>query len=120
MISFLQGSTRCREHQTRVGMAQSVEHIVHIDGVVGSSPTVTTQKAGSPLRWSCFFISSQFIFSEYESGHLQYQQHLLRYYHAQCQSNEMVSLVLFKQPVTYGFNFIGIVKARHVFAHSAV
>ncbi len=24
------------------GMAQSVEHIVHIDGVVGSSPTVTT------------------------------------------------------------------------------
>ena len=24
-------------------MAQSVEHIVHIDGVVGSSPTVTTQ-----------------------------------------------------------------------------
>ena len=30
------------EHQTRGGMAQSVEHIVHIDGVVGSSPTVTT------------------------------------------------------------------------------
>ena len=28
------------------------EHIVHIDGVVGSSPTVTTQKSGSPLRWS--------------------------------------------------------------------
>ena len=27
---------------TRGGMAQSVEHIVHIDGVVGSSPTVTT------------------------------------------------------------------------------
>ena len=25
-------------------MAQSVEHIVHIDGVVGSSPTVTTTK----------------------------------------------------------------------------
>ena len=25
-------------------MAQSVEHIVHIDGVVGSSPTVTTMK----------------------------------------------------------------------------
>ena len=25
------------------GMAQSVEHIVHIDGVVGSSPTVTTR-----------------------------------------------------------------------------
>ena len=24
-------------------MAQSVEHIVHIDGVVGSSPTVTTR-----------------------------------------------------------------------------
>ena len=30
------------EHQTRGGMAQSVEHIVHIDGVVGSSPTVTS------------------------------------------------------------------------------
>ena len=28
---------------TRGGMAQSVEHIVHIDGVVGSSPTVTTR-----------------------------------------------------------------------------
>ena len=27
---------------TNGGMAQSVEHIVHIDGVVGSSPTVTT------------------------------------------------------------------------------
>ena len=26
------------------GMAQSVEHIVHIDGVVGSSPTVTTPR----------------------------------------------------------------------------
>ena len=26
------------------GMAQSVEHIVHIDGVVGSSPTVTTTR----------------------------------------------------------------------------
>ena len=32
------------EHQTRGGMAQSVEHIVHIDGVVGSSPTVTTTR----------------------------------------------------------------------------
>ena len=29
-------------------------------------------------QWSCFFISSQFFFSEYESEHLQYQQHLLR------------------------------------------
>ena len=28
----------------RGGMAQSVEHIVHIDGVVGSSPTVTTTR----------------------------------------------------------------------------
>ena len=36
------------------GMAQSVEHIVHIDGVVGSSPTVTTNEKGSPLRWSFF------------------------------------------------------------------
>ena len=26
------------------GMAQSVEHFVHIEGVVGSSPTVTTAK----------------------------------------------------------------------------
>ena len=30
----------------RGGMAQSVEHFVHIEGVVGSSPTVTTQKSG--------------------------------------------------------------------------
>ena len=30
------------------GMAQSVEHIVHIDGVVGSSPTVTT--TAQPLK----------------------------------------------------------------------
>ena len=36
-------STRWQEHQTNGGMAQSVEHIVHIDGVVGSSPTVTTE-----------------------------------------------------------------------------
>ena len=36
------GSPLWSEHQTRGGMAQSVEHIVHIDGVVGSSPTVTT------------------------------------------------------------------------------
>ena len=28
MISFLQGSTRCREHQTRVGMAQSAGRTV--------------------------------------------------------------------------------------------
>ena len=30
-------------------MAQSVEHIVHIDGVVGSSPTGTTHRKKSPL-----------------------------------------------------------------------
>ena len=29
----------------RGGMAQSEEHFVHIEGVVGSSPTVTTQKS---------------------------------------------------------------------------
>ena len=33
------GRPKVRKHG---GMAQSVEHIVHIDGVVGSSPTVTT------------------------------------------------------------------------------
>ena len=40
MLSFLQGSTRCREHQTRVGMAQSVEHIVHIMGRGAEAPPV--------------------------------------------------------------------------------
>ena len=37
------------------GMAQSVEHIVHIDGVVGSSPTVTTTSA-SVERLRRFFL----------------------------------------------------------------
>ena len=32
-----------RRCEKQGGMAQSVEHIVHIDGVVGSSPTVTTE-----------------------------------------------------------------------------
>ena len=32
-------------------MAQSVEHIVHIDGVVGSSPTGTTHKRTTPCGW---------------------------------------------------------------------
>ena len=32
------------------GMAQSVEHFVHIEGVVGSSPTVTTEKSGRRSR----------------------------------------------------------------------
>ena len=37
-------------------MAQSVEHIVHIDGVVGSSPTVTT--TAQPLKIKgCNFLS---------------------------------------------------------------
>ena len=41
---------------TRGGMAQSVEHIVHIDGVVGSSPTVTT--IAQPLKIKgCDFLS---------------------------------------------------------------
>ena len=31
-------------------MAQSVEHFVHIEGVVGSSPTVTTEKSGRRSR----------------------------------------------------------------------
>ena len=35
-------------------MAQSVEHIVHIDGVVGSSPTVTTEKYPPPCGWVFF------------------------------------------------------------------
>ena len=39
----------------RGGMAQSVEHIVHIDGVVGSSPTVTTRNlAGQRLQGFSF------------------------------------------------------------------
>ena len=39
-------------------MAQSVEHIVHIDGVVGSSPTVTTEK---PIQQRMgFFVILQF------------------------------------------------------------
>ena len=37
-------------------MAQSVEHIVHIDGVVGSSPTVTTTRSPCKSRAS-FFLS---------------------------------------------------------------
>ena len=37
------------------GMAQLVEHIVHIDGVTGSSPVVTTKKNGYPLRVSILF-----------------------------------------------------------------
>ena len=36
-------------------MAQSVEHIVHIDGVVGSSPTGTTHIKRHPL-WVVFFM----------------------------------------------------------------
>ena len=37
------------------GMAQSVEHIVHIDGVVGSSPTVTTT-VQSVEDWTFLYI----------------------------------------------------------------
>ena len=38
-------------------MAQSVEHIVHIDGVVGSSPTVTTKaEAVENQRLLLFFL----------------------------------------------------------------
>ena len=45
----------------RGGMAQSVEHIVHIDGVVGSSPTVTTQNRITFtvvlfLRYVCLYL----------------------------------------------------------------
>ena len=36
-------------------MAQSVEHIVHIDGVVGSSPTVTTPSRHREGFFSPFF-----------------------------------------------------------------
>ena len=52
-----------REHG---GMAQSVEHIVHIDGVVGSSPTVTTTNT-SLIVWSevCFF---SFEKADYTTG----------------------------------------------------
>ena len=38
----------------RGGMAQSVEHIVHIDGVVDSSPTVTTKR--KPLQIKGLFL----------------------------------------------------------------
>ena len=37
-------------------MAQSVEHIVHIDGVVGSSPTVTTTRKPLQIKDFHFFI----------------------------------------------------------------
>ena len=40
-------------------MAQSVEHIVHIDGVVGSSPTVTTIKQSHPSRVGLFYACEQ-------------------------------------------------------------
>ena len=36
-------------------MAQSVEHIVHIDGVVGSSPTGTTKKKTTLNGWFSFW-----------------------------------------------------------------
>ena len=39
-------------------MAQSVEHIVHIDGVVGSSPTVTT-KAEAVENQRLLFLSKK-------------------------------------------------------------
>ena len=42
-------------------MAQSVEHIVHIDGVVGSSPTGTTQIKESPLVGGSFICLSRLI-----------------------------------------------------------
>ena len=44
------------------GMAQSVEHIVHIDGVVGSSPTVTTSE-GFERSNSSFFVVPLYSFS---------------------------------------------------------
>ena len=37
-------------------MAQSVEHIVHIDGVVGSSPTGTTTASLNGLVFCCLHI----------------------------------------------------------------
>ena len=42
----------------RGGMAQSVEHIVHIDGVVGSSPTVTTKAEAVENQRLLLFIPS--------------------------------------------------------------
>ena len=43
-------------------MAQSVEHIVHIDGVVGSSPTVTTKNPlqDNACKGFSYFRMSQF------------------------------------------------------------
>ena len=39
-------------------MAQSVEHIVHIDGVVGSSPTGTTTEKTTPSGWFFSLLSA--------------------------------------------------------------
>ena len=38
-------------------MAQLVEHIVHIDGVIGSSPIGTTKEKDHPL-WMVFFFGN--------------------------------------------------------------
>ena len=38
-------------------MAQLVEHIVHIDGVTGSSPVATTQKPRKHKAFEVFLIS---------------------------------------------------------------
>ena len=43
-------------------MAQLVEHIVHIDGVTGSSPVATTGKE-EVSQWLLFF--DRFVFSHY-------------------------------------------------------
>ena len=43
-------------------MAQSVEHIVHIDGVVGSSPTGTTTTS---LNGLVFLLSSETVRDKY-------------------------------------------------------
>ena len=40
-------------------MAQLVEHIVHIDGVTGSSPVATTTKPRRHKAFEVFFISEE-------------------------------------------------------------
>ena len=40
-------------------MAQLVEHIVHIDGVTGSSPVATTTKPRRHKAFEVFFISGE-------------------------------------------------------------
>lgn len=52
MILYLLSSGQHLRHTTDGALAQLVEHIVHIDGVTGSSPVSTTKK--SLPEWEVF------------------------------------------------------------------